>query len=101
MPSLDRLCVTGGVIFPFFVNKVTEDVGFYGAVRYTALLMGILLAVSCCLITARLPPKPWDSEGKWIDFTLLKDRSFALYTIGAFFVMLVFAMTSFSLLTYL
>ncbi|KAH8760685.1 major facilitator superfamily domain-containing protein, partial [Hyaloscypha finlandica] len=79
--------LAGGVIFPLFVNKVTEDIGFYGAVRYTALLIGILLAISCCLITARLPPKPWNSKGKWIDFTLLKDKGFALYTIGAFLVM--------------
>jgi hypothetical protein len=77
------------VIFPIFVNKVTEDIGFYGAVRYTALLIGILLAISCCFITARLPPKPWNSKGKWIDFSLLKDKGFALYTIGAFLVMLV------------
>lgn len=67
-----------------------EHVGFYGAVRYTALFIGILLTASCCLITARLPPKSWSSKGKWMDFTLLKDKSFALYTAGAFLVMLVF-----------
>jgi hypothetical protein len=66
-----------------------EDIGFYGAVRYTALFMGILLTVSCCLITARLPPKPWNSKAKWMDFALLKDKSFALYTVGSFLVMLV------------
>jgi hypothetical protein len=64
-----------------------EDIGFYGAVRYTALLVGILLTISCCLITARLPPQPWSSKGKWIDFTLFKDQTFGLYTIGAFLVM--------------
>jgi hypothetical protein len=96
MTSQNLWYVSGGVIFPFFVNKVTEDVGFYGAVRYTALLIGILLAISCCLITSRLPPKPWDSKRKWIDFTLLKDRSFALYTVGAYLVMWVFVMKYFS-----
>lgn len=91
--SLSLLYIIGGVIFPLFVNKVTGDIGFYGAVRYTALFIGILLTISCCLITARLPSKPWSSKGKWVDFTLFKDKSFALYTIGSFFVMLVFAMT--------
>ena len=87
--------MAGGVIFPIFVNKVTLDIGFYGAVRYTALLIGILLAISCCFITARLPPKPWNSKGKWIDVTLFKDRSFALYTVGSFLIMFVTSTTCF------
>lgn len=79
----------GGVIFPLFVNKVMESVGFYSAIRYTALLVGILLAIACCLVTARFPPKSWNNESKWVDTTLFKDKTFALYTIGAFFVMYV------------
>jgi hypothetical protein len=85
--------MAGGVIFPLFVDRVTRDIGFYGAVRYTALFIGILLAISCCLITSRLPSKPWGSKGKWVDHTLIKDKTFTFYTIGSFLVMLVFVMT--------
>ena len=75
------------MIFPFFVNSLIPQVGFYGTVRYTALFIGVLLAAACCLITARLPPKAWDRKSKWVDFSLVKERPFALYTIGAYFVM--------------
>ena len=79
--------VIGGVIFPFFVHKLVGEVGFFGAVRYTALLIGILLAVACCLITSRMPTKKWNKDAKWFDIGLFKDVRFALYTVGAFLVM--------------
>ena len=65
------------------------QVGFYGAVRYTALLIGILLAASCALVKARLPRKKWDPNLKWFDVGLLKEKQFALYTFGSFMVMFV------------
>ncbi|KAJ5643634.1 uncharacterized protein N7484_006141 [Penicillium longicatenatum] len=77
----------GGVIFPFFLQLVMEDVGFNGMVRYTALFVGIILIGAFFLVTARLPPKKWNSEMAWIDFTLFKNRGFAFYAIGSYFVM--------------
>lgn len=77
----------GGVIWPFFLNKVIQDVGFAGAVRYTALFMGIVLVASCLVIRARLPRKKWDSKTKWFDLALLKDKQFASYLIGVWLVM--------------
>jgi nitrate/nitrite transporter NarK len=47
----------GGVIYPIFLNKVIQDVGLAGALRYAALLIGILLAASCFMIQARLPAR--------------------------------------------
>lgn len=79
----------GGVVFPFFVDLVIQDIGFAGAMRYTALLEGILLAIACCLIRSRLPRKKWNPDLKWFDFRLLIDKSFGLYTLGAFLVMCV------------
>jgi hypothetical protein len=76
---------TGGVIFPIFFHRVMQQVGFNGAVRYTALLMGIPLAASCFLIKSRFPRKKWDWSVKWFDLTLFKERQFALFTIGAHF----------------
>ncbi|KAL1605338.1 hypothetical protein SLS60_004886 [Paraconiothyrium brasiliense] len=61
-----------------------DQVGFYGAVRYTALMIGILMLASCFLITSRLPRKKWDPNVKWFDVTLFKEKQFAIFTIGAF-----------------
>lgn len=77
------------MIFPIFVNRVTQQVGFYGAVRYTALLIGILLAATCFLVKSRLPRKTWNPDLKWFDVSLFKDRVFLLYTFGSYFVMFV------------
>lgn len=77
----------GGVIYPVFLNKVIQDVGFPGAIRYTALFTGILLAASCFMIQARLPREKWDPNIKWFDPTLFKDKQFVLYAVGTWLVM--------------
>jgi hypothetical protein len=77
----------GGVIF---LNRVIDSVGFFGAVRYTALFVGVLLAASCLMVRARLPSKKWNSKLPWLDVTLLKQKQFALYTFGSFLVMYLF-----------
>ncbi|CAI7578882.1 unnamed protein product [Penicillium pancosmium] len=66
---------------------MVKNVGFYGAVRYTALFVGVILAASCFLVRARLPRKTWNRETPWLDVTLFKQKQFALYTLGSFFVM--------------
>ncbi|KAJ5263601.1 hypothetical protein N7478_011206 [Penicillium angulare] len=79
----------GGVIFPIFLNKVIEDVGFYGAVRYTALFVGVLLASACLMVRARVPRKTWNRKTPWFDVTLFKQKQFALLTVGTYLVMFV------------
>jgi nitrate/nitrite transporter NarK len=78
---------TDGVIFPVFLNRVVEQKGFYGAVRYTALFIGILLAGSCFMVRSRLPLKSWNGKAQWFDLSLFKEKQFAFYSLGAFFVM--------------
>lgn len=77
----------GGVIFPLFLNNVVKDVGFFGAIRYTALFVGILLAIACPLVRTRLPRKKWNSKTPWFDVTLFKEKQFAFYVFGAYLVM--------------
>ena len=77
----------GGVIFPLFLDRVIREVGFYGAIRYTALLVGVPLVVGCCLTRARLPRKSWDSNAKWVEISLFKEPKFAFFTFGSFLVM--------------
>ncbi|PIG88339.1 hypothetical protein AARAC_001371 [Aspergillus arachidicola] len=77
----------GDVVFPFFLRLVMEDVDFNGMVRYTALFIGIALVGAFFLLSARLPPKKRDPETTWIDFKLFKNRGFAFYALGSYFVM--------------
>jgi MFS family permease len=77
----------GGVIYPIFLNKLIQDVGLAGALRYAALLMGILLGASCFMIQARLPREMWNLNTKWFDPTLFNDKQFTLYTVGSWLVM--------------
>ena len=73
---------SGGVF-----TAAMQRVGFYGAVRYTALLIGILLVLSCFAVRPRLPRKKWNRDAKWFDVALFKEKQFAFYTFGSFFVM--------------
>lgn len=77
----------GGVVFPVFVNRVMARVGFYGTVRYIALLIGILLAATCFLVKSRIPRRKWNHDLPWFNVRLFEDKGFLLYTIGAFLVM--------------
>lgn len=65
----------GGVIFPFFLDRVIANVGFYGAVRYTALLAGVTLAISCCLLRARLPRKKMGWQSKMVRHVTAKGKA--------------------------
>jgi MFS family permease len=77
----------GGVVFPIYLDRITRSIGLPGALRYTALFIGILLALACFTVKARLPRKKWNHELKWFDKALFRQKSFALYTLGAYFVM--------------
>ncbi|RDK38383.1 putative MFS transporter [Aspergillus phoenicis ATCC 13157] len=77
----------GGVVFPLFLEKVIKIVGFHGAVRYTALFIGILLALACLMVRARLPQRKWDREARWFDFAVFKQKQPLLFVIGCFFAM--------------
>ncbi|KUL83543.1 hypothetical protein ZTR_10578 [Talaromyces verruculosus] len=72
----------GGVIFPFFLKLVMEDVGFPGMVRYTALFIGIALVGAFFLLSARLPPKKWNSDTTCMAQLSGMSDSLALYLIA-------------------
>ncbi|KAH8882002.1 MFS general substrate transporter [Thozetella sp. PMI_491] len=77
----------GGVIFPVFLNKMIDAVGFNGAIRYTALFTGLLLAASCFMIRSRLPRKKWDARTKWLDLSLFRQKPFAFFVGGSYLLM--------------
>lgn len=77
----------GGIIFPIFFVRVSEKVGFAGAIRYSTLIIGVLLLTSSFMIRGRLPRRKWDPNHKWLDLSLFKQKQFTLYTAGSFLVM--------------
>lgn len=77
----------GGVIFPLFLYKLIGEVGFPGAIRYTALFLGVILTIGCLFIRGRLPRRKWNKEAKWFDWSLLVEPKFGFFTFGVFFVM--------------
>lgn len=77
----------GGIIYPAFLDLAMEHTNFYVGMRYTAGLIGISLLLSLFLARERLPTRDWDSNAKWFDLTLFRQRHYLYFVIGTFLVM--------------
>lgn len=64
------------------LQSLFPKVGFAWACRYLGFLFLFLCIIDQLLIRSRLPPKPGSSI--WPDFTILRDKKFALVTLGTF-----------------
>jgi hypothetical protein len=78
--------VIGGVVHPIYLHFLIPKIGFSNAIRVNALVVAVAGLISCLLMRTRLPTKKWDSEAKFLDFALFKQRIFAIYCVGTFFV---------------
>ena len=74
----------GGIIFPLMLQQLFPLVGYKWAVRCMALIFLVLLLVANLLIRSRLPPKK--DGNAWPDFSIFGNTTFALTTVGVFFV---------------
>lgn len=79
-------CRAGGVIHPIYIRILIQKIGFPGAVRYTALVIGICTAISCVTVATRLPSKNWDRESSFFNVGLFKKSAFTMYCVGSFLV---------------
>ncbi|KAF8421184.1 MFS transporter [Tirmania nivea] len=75
----------GGVVFPFMVTGLIEKRGFPAAVRYTALMLGLLLAIACLCVSAPFPPKGL-ADRKTGGAQAFRSLSWIGYTLGCFFI---------------
>ncbi|KAL1965916.1 hypothetical protein VTN77DRAFT_5049 [Rasamsonia byssochlamydoides] len=76
----------GGVIHPIYLRILIQQIGFPGAVRYAALVIGVCTVLSCLSVSTRLPRKKWDHDTSFFDLRLFKDPAFVMYSLGGFLV---------------
>jgi MFS transporter, MCT family, solute carrier family 16 (monocarboxylic acid transporters), member 10 len=58
------ILLSGGIIYPFMIPKLVNETSFAQAVRWIALLQGILLCIANCLVSSPFPPGTFDSMPK-------------------------------------
>lgn len=80
----------GGVVFPLIIPILVEKVGFASAVRWVALLQGILLVIANVLCSSPFPPKKSVSGQKQVPSAGLrafKSLPWLFFVLGCFFTM--------------
>jgi hypothetical protein len=83
---LMQFFLSGGVIHSLYLHILIGKVGFPAAVRWSALVIGISSAIACIFMHSRLPKKQWNHHQQFIDISLFKSRTFAVYCVGTFLV---------------
>ncbi|KAF2205157.1 MFS general substrate transporter [Delitschia confertaspora ATCC 74209] len=76
----------GGVIFPFMVPRLIDSAGFVGAVRWTALMQGVLLVIANLLIRTPFQKKTGSQKYVGLDWAALESLPWLFFVLGAFFV---------------
>jgi len=71
----------GAVILPVTAERLIPKIGFGWAVRVIALIQLVTLAVSVIVMRSRLPPR---KAGPLVDPMAFKQKSYTLYTLGAY-----------------
>lgn len=74
----------GGVIFPLVLIRTMPTIGFGWAVRLMALIDGVLCVLGIVFMKTRMPVRQNVSKDPVIDFRALRDRRFAITTLGVF-----------------
>ncbi|SPQ18373.1 dfe21af9-f4b4-4e4c-8033-167559d72090 [Thermothielavioides terrestris] len=76
----------GGVVFPIMLARLFDQIGFRATMRYTALMMGVMLAVAILLVSSPLPPKGLAGRRSLISFATFKKPTYLLFVCGNFLV---------------
>ncbi|KAL2128332.1 hypothetical protein VTI74DRAFT_9346 [Chaetomium olivicolor] len=74
----------GGVVFPIMLARLFDQIGFRQTMRYTALMIGILLAIANLLVSTPLPPKGLAGRRALIGFATFKKPTYLLFVSGSF-----------------
>ncbi|KAI9849205.1 MAG: hypothetical protein M1838_000225 [Thelocarpon superellum] len=74
----------GGVVFPIFLTTLFDRIGFAPTLRWTALMLGILLVAANLLISPLHKPKGWQGKRSIASLAAFRSPPFLLYVSGAF-----------------
>lgn len=76
----------GGIVYPLVMQALFPKIGFAWTTRVIGLVNLVLLIFANLFIKSRLPPRPATREAIMPDFRIFRDPTFALTTLGVFFV---------------
>lgn len=72
-------------MFPFVLNRLFQQVGFAAAVRWTTLILGVLLILAIALTSSPMKPKGWRQGRRSLASLKVFTRlDFLLYVSGGF-----------------
>ncbi|KKY38559.1 putative mfs transporter [Diaporthe ampelina] len=74
----------GGVIFPIFLAQLFDQVGFGATMRWTALMVGVLLAIANVLVVPPMSPKGWAARRNILSVAVFKKPSYLFFVGGSF-----------------
>lgn len=74
----------GGALLPIFMHSLVKQIGFPWMIRTMACIFATLLAIACCTVKSRLPPRPRPFKiAEYVDS--FKDIRMAVTMAGMFF----------------
>lgn len=74
---------TGGLVFPAMAQRLLPRVGFGWTVRAIGFVMLVSMTLSAVFMIPRLPSR---KSGPIVEWTAFRERSYALFSLGMFFV---------------
>ncbi|KAK7733339.1 hypothetical protein SLS53_008236 [Cytospora paraplurivora] len=74
----------GGVVFPIFLAQLFDQVGFGATMRWTALMVGILLVIANVLVVPPMKPKGWAARRNILSVAVFKKPSYLFFVGGSF-----------------
>ncbi|KAL2157992.1 hypothetical protein VTH06DRAFT_4801 [Thermothelomyces fergusii] len=77
-------CVSGGVVFPIMLARLFEEIGFRPTMRWTALMIGVMLAVANILITSPVAPKGLTGRRALMSLKPFRMPTYLLFVSGSF-----------------
>ncbi|CAM1502358.1 Fc.00g043420.m01.CDS01 [Cosmosporella sp. VM-42] len=74
----------GGVVFPIMLARLFDQIGFRQTLRWTALMIGVMLALANILITTANPPKGLAGRRSLVSLAVFKKPTYLLFAAGSF-----------------
>ncbi|KAK4144405.1 uncharacterized protein C8A04DRAFT_11519 [Dichotomopilus funicola] len=75
---------TGGLVFPIMLARLFAQIGFRQTLRYTGLMVGVLLAIANLLVTTPIPPKGLSGRRSLVSLANFKRPTYLIFVGGSF-----------------